>query len=107
MQHNCYTCTNKKELYNSENVECTVQNKEKSLQTAVISNFSLTPLGFKEDFNNPKPIIELNKIGVEGGWCLYPLNYDPRWITSCLLYDEKIDSPYSVKIDLSNLKLDE
>lgn len=107
MKHNCYNCTHKKKLYNSEHIECTVQNKELSLQTAVISNFSLTPLGYKNINNKPIPIIELNKIGVDGGWCLYPLYFDPRWITSCLLFDEKLDSPYSIKVDLSNLKLDE
>lgn len=37
----------------------------------------------------PGPTVELNHVGVRKGWCRFPFNFDPVWVTKCDSYEEK------------------
>lgn len=91
-KHNCHTCKNKGSVAGSSHSNCTFFNQEQAIYISMLSLQSLEPLGrlinnkTKEDLG---PVIKLNKTGVEGGWCIFPINFDPRWIEECKLYEEK------------------
>ena len=36
---------------------------------------------------NGSPIVLLNEVGIRGGWALWPFDYDPTWVTKCLIYE--------------------
>lgn len=33
--------------------------------------------------------VSCNPHGVNNGWCMWPLNFDPIWIETCVGYEEK------------------
>jgi hypothetical protein len=35
------------------------------------------------------PVVEINPHGFVNGWANWPLNFDPIWITECLIYEDK------------------
>ena len=35
-----------------------------------------------------RPAIKLVQQGVEGGWCMYPVNFDPVWIEDCVFFKD-------------------
>ena len=50
------------------------------------------PLGSvvnKENGEEISPIIKINPTGINGGWAYWPINFDPTWIETCLLFDKK------------------
>lgn len=38
---------------------------------------------------NGIPMQKWNKHGIEKGWVIFPMNFDPVWLQYCLMYDKK------------------
>jgi hypothetical protein len=36
--------------------------------------------------------ITLNRYGIEQGWCMWPIDFDPTWVTECSFFEEKDDA---------------
>lgn len=43
------------------------------------------------------PLIDIDPQGIEGGWALWPFNFDPTWINSCLMFEGK-NTPVEVEM---------
>lgn len=37
--------------------------------------------------------VELNPIGVKGGWALWPWNFDPTWLVKCSGFEKILPDP--------------
>ena len=38
---------------------------------------------------NGIPMQKWDSLGVEKGWAIFPVNFDPIWLQYCLMYDKK------------------
>lgn len=51
------------------------------LQRYVIQNKSIPLTLYRGE-----QVLELNRHGVENGWCHWPAEFDPIWVTKCLFF---------------------
>lgn len=50
---------------------------------------STKPISLKDENGKIVHLVELDETGIKNGWCTYPLDFDPIWVTSCKLYKSK------------------
>lgn len=85
-QNNCYSCKFRAEVPGSAHSECTVPSKETGLKIAFEIAKGRIPTITNKDTG--EVLLELHKHGVRNGWCMWPLNFDPVWVTCRLPLDE-------------------
>ena len=45
---------------------------------------------------NGEPLVKLDQWGVQNGWAMWPINFDPTWVKSCKFFTEKEAKVYKV-----------
>jgi len=81
MQKNdCYKCKHRKNVPGSAHIACGLFEGIDALQIAIKMAAGSVIQIQKEGVD----LIEFNPIGIRGGWCLWPVNFDPTWV-SCRL----------------------
>lgn len=97
-EHNCYKCQHVKEVPGSAHKECTLFKNSKKITTLLLatvmirSKYPMQDIGLKftkEETGTQVHPIELHEIGLNGGWAMWPLNFDPKWVTKCMFYQKK------------------
>jgi hypothetical protein len=87
IKKDCHKCVFKVSIPGNTHISCNLVQgfREKMF----IANFCLTTgkTPFVEKDTN-KPLMLLNKTGIQSGWCNYPFEFDPIWVT-CYLGKEK------------------
>lgn len=89
MANDCYKCKYRKEVPGSAHSSCSALNTELSLAL-------LCALGLGDRIpsaTNPDgvDVITFDPVGVFNGWCLFPANFDPVWVT-CNLNIEDVSN---------------
>ena len=86
----CYNCIHRRNIPGSAHSSCAHKAADATLPLvmakAAAGYSSVEPIPVRA---NGHPIVLLDKVGVRGGWALWPFDYDPIWITQCLLYEGK------------------
>ena len=92
----CHNCKHVGNVAGSAHRCCNHPVKEAAIPAILLraaqGMMSETPLGTlfnKYTGEEISPVIKINPIGIEGGWALWPLNFDPCWIETCILFDKK------------------
>lgn len=93
---NCHQCKHRNEIPGSTHSECKCELAElyKPLAWIILSQCvgDARPLGVivdKETGNELGTPIEINPTGIRGGWAMWPFNFDPVWVKSCMMFEEK------------------
>lgn len=87
-KNNCYKCPYRKEAPGSAHSEChhPVMNAEQRLLMAMsIASGRVPEWKIKE---TGEVLLGFDSHGVKNGWCNWPLNFDPVWVTCKLPIDE-------------------
>lgn len=93
---NCHKCKHHGTIPGDAHLKCNLLKDTKSyplfLLTAHIrSKYPFKDIGLRStDKKTGEEInpIELDEIGLRGGWAVWPINFDPRWVTKCIFYEE-------------------
>lgn len=75
--HNCYTCKHRENVPGDAHSACNAIEGDKMLLAWYVQTNGPT-------FEN----LSLNPHGVRGGWCFWPINFDPCWVDKCHLYKQ-------------------
>ncbi len=65
VENNCYTCAHRRRVAGSAHISCA----------------------------NPDEDMVGNQSGIDGGWFMYPLNYDPAWMAAKCRNFQAIPAP--------------
>lgn len=75
----CYNCKYKGSVPGSAHSRCNYVTNETQALMLSLDCFSLKPIeGMK-----------FNQHGIANGWCIWPLNFDPTWVTKCSYFETK------------------
>jgi hypothetical protein len=79
MENNCYKCQFRAEVPGSAHSQC-------KHPVAVSSGIEVLRgiVAGREPYltnNDEERVLEFSKCGISGGWCLWPINFDPTWVT--------------------------
>ncbi len=77
--NNCYECPHRKEVVGSAHSSC-----HHPMLGSDANHFNIAiniQSGLVSEMSNKDGVaLEFDKVGVQGGWCLFPLNFDPIWV---------------------------
>jgi hypothetical protein len=73
--NDCFNCPYRANVPGSAHSACNHQ---------VIKPGVVTAMGLIGNPTALEPYIKINPIGIRGGWAIYPINFDPTWITCTL-----------------------
>ena len=79
---NCYTCKFRRDIPGDAHSQCTIIPSD---YVPFISKIAFTKNGVSTDTIN----VRLDPYGVENGWAMWPINFDPIWVEHCNLHREK------------------
>ncbi len=85
--NNCYQCKHRRNISGSAHIACGLIEGASALLIAaqMSTGFGLT---IQKDGVD---LIEFNPVGIRGGWCFWPVNFDPTWVTCHLPVDQNTD----------------
>lgn len=93
-KNNCSTCKYSNTILGDAHLSCNhsaitedMNVMQRILQRMINDEYSTNPTQLVV---NSVPLQEWNESGVRQGYVLFPLNFDPRWLEYCLLYNNKI-----------------
>lgn len=93
-KNKCFTCKHSKDISGYAHLSCNhpaitedMNVMQRILQKMINDEYSTNPTQLVV---NGVPLQEWNESGVRQGYVLFPLNFDPRWLEYCLLYNNKI-----------------
>lgn len=93
-KNNCSTCKYSNTISGDAHLSCNhpaitedMNVMQRILQRMINDEYSTNPTQLVV---NGVPLQEWNESGVRQGYVLFPLNFDPRWLEYCLLYNNKI-----------------
>jgi len=87
MANDCYKCKYRGEVPGSVHSRCRILNDPSS----EFAMFLAIRSGTITTHTNDDELIEFNHHGVNNGWCDWPFNFDPVWVT-CNLNTEDISN---------------
>jgi len=87
----CYKCKHRANVPGSVHSACVQpQVKEMGMELAMVyASGGAIVLSSKSGEGEDIPIVEGNPHGRRRGWFTWPLDFDPVWLESCLLMEEK------------------
>jgi hypothetical protein len=85
----CYKCKFRGSVVGSAHSSCKIlkqiSDKEKTEQLEFMLAMGQVTLTNGEN----EPLVKLNPHGVKNGWAIWPINFDPVWIESCVFFKNK------------------
>lgn len=88
-KNDCYNCPHRVEIPGSAHSACHVLPVAQRVQLAsylITGNVPTISI-------NDQPVLTFNRIGVENGWCNWPIDFDPVWV--------------ECRLPLNNLKMED
>lgn len=76
----CYKCKYRKDLTWSAHSECTYPESKDVSPIVAMQYFVIGLLG---------NCLQGNRHGIEKGWFMWPVNFDPAWLEKCEFYEGK------------------
>ena len=87
-EHNCYDCVFRGKVPGSAHSSCNVLSKDgKSIDP--LAELALATGIAKIRDEQGRDAVKLDPIGIQGGWAMWPINFDPVWVDSCAFYKSK------------------
>ena len=84
---NCYKCRFRKQLPGDSHSRCDfIREASGNHQDSQLLELEIAA-GTKEMLINKQPITVFNKAGIEKGYVIWPINYDPIWLEKCQIWD--------------------
>ncbi len=77
-KNNCFTCKFRRDVPGSAHSACGVFNDPKLDLGVVAELMQGRVIKIKA---GDVDLIEFNPIGIKNGWCIWPVDFDPIWVT--------------------------
>lgn len=91
MKPNCYNCKFKKNIPGNCHISCGLPVFNKMKEDPMIGLLSLSSAPISTGLEKYLGLTA-NQHGVKNGWCFFPFNYDPVWLTGdCSQYQEEME----------------
>jgi hypothetical protein len=91
--HDCYKCKFRGTLSTTHHSKCGVITYEISPEAKHLAETLEMSIAAGAhaivDKTTGEPLVRLNPHGVENGWAIWPLNFDPIWVDFCPFYSPK------------------
>lgn len=78
-KNDCYQCPHRGEVPGSAHSTCNIFDEKTSAQMTMLAMIGKLPR--ITDTSTGDDLLKLNPIGVANGWCNYPMDFDPVWVT--------------------------
>jgi len=78
-QVNCHNCKFKRNIAGDSHIQCVHKEAFVFIKNIISLN---KPLSFPLN-------IDINEIGIEKGYVIWPINFDPIWLKNCDGFDEQ------------------
>lgn len=91
-KNNCYNCPHRGEVSGSAHSRCNHPAFTGKNGLAVAMHFAERPgtkMVAETTDGEEIVLLEFDPHGVRNGWCLFPINFDPVWVTCRLPVEEK------------------
>lgn len=75
--NNCYNCPFRKPCVGSAHSRCTVLGEG---QEALLFAAALQQRPDTKFVSGDEDLLTFDRYGVESGWCMWPINFDPTWV---------------------------
>jgi hypothetical protein len=75
--NNCYNCPFRKPIAGNAHSQCTFFGE--GVESFHIG-LRLQVQPTKQFKNGDEVVLEFDPIGIENGWCMWPINFDPTWV---------------------------
>jgi hypothetical protein len=85
-QNDCYKCPHRQSVPGSAHSRCTILGV--GHESAAVGMAMATGKVIQIQDKDSNDLIEFSEHGIRNGWCMWPLNFDPVWLT-CRLPIEK------------------
>lgn len=85
--NNCHQCKHRRNIPGSAHIACGLLGDSLALLIAAKMAAGIV-VQFQQDGVD---LIEFNPVGIRGGWCLWPVNFDPTWVTCHLPVNPNTD----------------
>jgi len=79
----CYNCKHRSYVTGSAHSQCNFFTLEQQL---ILVMGSAQIVFTNEKTGEKVPVVEINPVGKNGGWANWPLDFDPNWISNCLIF---------------------
>jgi len=90
IKSNCYECKNRGQVTGSRHSCCDKFPFDLQLKVGLLymkgAVIELEDKKTSEKF----PLVKLDPHGVSNGWCDWPIQFDPVWVSECYLFEQKI-----------------
>jgi len=83
MKQKCYTCKYRGTVPGDSHLCCRYPGLDSDLFTGLINDKNME---IAKQLN-----VKADPHGINGGWFMWPVNFDPVWLLSCNGYEEKSD----------------
>jgi len=85
---NCYKCQHRSRVPGSAHSTCSwFTGKTKMALAAGVMTYGGNGVTGVKIAGNEIPIVGLHQFGLHGGWAMWPVDFDPRWVLWCIGYD--------------------
>lgn len=85
-KNDCYQCPHRGEVPGSAHSTCNFLPPNQKSAVGLLGMIGKLPT--ITDKETGEVVLEFNEVGVKKGWCAWPINFDPVWVT-CNLPIEK------------------
>ena len=83
--YDCYQCPHRGEVPGSAHSSCNFLTPQRKSAIGLLAMIGRMPVITDKD---DQPLLVFNEVGVKNGWCAWPINFDPVWVTCNLPIDE-------------------
>ena len=87
-QNDCYKCKHRQRIPGSAHSACGLLQGREAIEVAMKMASGIIIQIQKEGVD----LIEFDPVGIKGGWCLWPVDFDPTWVTCYLPVNELTES---------------
>jgi hypothetical protein len=91
---NCFQCIHRETVPGSAHSSCTLYNTELSGYMLANEVVRGNMLQIKLEVNGEErriPVIKVDPHGIKNGWAFWPVNFDPVWVSECIMFKTQED----------------
>ncbi len=89
---NCYTCIHRGNFEGSAHSCCERFPLDMRLKIGMMYMKGAEIALENKQTSEKIPTVKLDPHGVKNGWCDWPIQFDPVWVSDCFFYEEKESS---------------
>jgi hypothetical protein len=90
-ENDCYNCPHRRKVTGSAHSKCTILGEDAdAMQVGAMMQIGMI---IQIEDKDGRDLIEFDGHGIKNGWCAWPINFDPIWVTCRLPINDKTEQP--------------